>query len=129
MTFQYCGPGHHGGSLDCAPASSCWVGSFTATSCHHQPHWQGSARHPLPPNPSPSPSPAPRPPSSGGGAKAWLKLMADGSHALLLLNPDSDERHIAVTWSELGLGGAGSLQVRDLWARKELGKFTDAFGV
>jgi hypothetical protein len=55
--------------------------------------------------------------------------MSDGSYALLLVNTESDRRHIAVTWEELGLGTVGEkLAVRDLWLSKELGSFAGGFG-
>ena len=36
-------------------------------------------------------------------------------------------RTISVTWAELGLEAGRSMQVRDLWAKKDIGEFTGSF--
>jgi hypothetical protein len=63
-------------------------------------------------------------------AKAWLKPMSDGSHALLLLNTRPTAQHVSVTWEGIGLGKPGDkFNVRDLWAEEALGGgVADGFG-
>ncbi len=63
---------------------------------------------------------------SDGLAEVWVKKLASPEERVVLLLDRSDEqREIAVSWSEVGL--AGSATVRDLWARSDLGRFTDGY--
>jgi len=59
------------------------------------------------------------------GREVYNKPLADGTTAVLLLNKKRDKADITVRWDQIGL--SGSQPVRDLWAREELGEFTDAF--
>jgi alpha-galactosidase len=63
-----------------------------------------------------------------GDREIWSKQMRDGSRAVLLLNRGADEVEIAVPWEAIGYPSNVSASVRDLWAHKELGKFTGKFG-
>jgi alpha-galactosidase len=60
-------------------------------------------------------------------ADVWVKQLADGSRAVVLLNRGSAERTIAVSWEELGYPAHIEAAVRDLCAHKDLGKFTAKF--
>lgn len=51
-----------------------------------------------------------------GDAEVWIKPMANGSRAVILLNRGTAATSISVTASALGLGAASSYSVRDLWA-------------
>jgi alpha-galactosidase len=51
-----------------------------------------------------------------GDSEVWLKPMANGSKAVVLLNRGASTATISVTASALGLGAASSYGVRDLWA-------------
>lgn len=51
----------------------------------------------------------------------WRRDLADGGHALLLLNRDERERGVSVAWPELGLAPGTPLRVRDAWERSDLG--------
>jgi alpha-galactosidase len=62
-----------------------------------------------------------------GNQDVWVKPLKDGSRAVALLNRGSAEEEITVTWEELGFPGGLSVSVRDLWAKKNLGKFTGKF--
>jgi alpha-galactosidase len=55
----------------------------------------------------------------GEGADVWLRELAAGAHAVLLLNSRDVPARIAVTWAELGING--KQLVRDVWARADLG--------
>jgi alpha-galactosidase len=65
-------------------------------------------------------------------AQVWgkpLSATAGRAFCVILYNPtDGDGLEVAVQWQMLFSGGAGSTaMVRDLWARKDLGNFTDGF--
>jgi alpha-galactosidase len=54
-----------------------------------------------------------------------VKDLDDGSKAVGLFNLEQHPAKLAVTWSELGLGG--NPRVRDLWRQKDLGKFAKEY--
>jgi len=60
-----------------------------------------------------------------GKLEVYNKPMADGTTAVLLLNKGRETADITVTWDMIGL--SGKQPVRDLWERKDLGKFNDSF--
>jgi alpha-galactosidase len=62
-----------------------------------------------------------------GPIEVWSKQLSDGGRAVVLFNRDSKERQIGVTWEELGYPDHLSAAVRDLWQKKDLGKFTGEF--
>jgi alpha-galactosidase len=62
-----------------------------------------------------------------GDLEVWAKQMGDGSRAVALLNRGASDADIAVTWEELGYPAHLSAGVRDLWAKKDLGKSTGSF--
>jgi alpha-galactosidase len=57
----------------------------------------------------------------------WAKPLKDGSRAVLLLNRGASEAEITAPWTVLGYPEHLSASVRDLWAHKDLGKFTGKF--
>jgi alpha-galactosidase len=62
-----------------------------------------------------------------GDLEVWAKQMQDGSRAVVLLNRDTSEREIAVSWEDIGYPGHLRAAVRDLWQAKDLGQFTGKF--
>jgi len=60
-----------------------------------------------------------------GPYEIWARPLADGSTAVLLINRGEDTERITANWKDIGV--SGSKTVRDLWARKDLGRFTDRF--
>jgi len=56
------------------------------------------------------------------GQDVWVKPLDGGGVAVLLLNRGAAEQTISVTWEQLGLPADKSLNGRDLWAHKDLGK-------
>jgi len=60
-----------------------------------------------------------------GPFEIWVKPLADGSVAALLINRGEDNQNITANFKDLGISGTKS--VRDLWAHKDLGEFTDSF--
>jgi alpha-galactosidase len=53
-----------------------------------------------------------------GAIEVWMKPLADGDTALLLLNTTNATASIDLCWNELGLGDRPS--IRDLWAHHDL---------
>jgi alpha-galactosidase len=62
-----------------------------------------------------------------GDLEVWSKQMADGSRAVALLNRGATETKITVSWSDIGYPDYLPASIRDLWARKDLGKSTGSF--
>ncbi|MHC4150602.1 MAG: NPCBM/NEW2 domain-containing protein [Planctomycetota bacterium] len=60
-----------------------------------------------------------------GDHEIYNKPLYDGTTAVLLLNKGEETASITVTWDMIGL--SGKQKVRDLWARKELGYFTNYY--
>jgi alpha-galactosidase len=62
-----------------------------------------------------------------GDLEVWGKQLKNGDRAVILLNRGGSEQEIAVTWEQIGYPDHLSAAVRDLWAHKDLGKFTGKF--
>ncbi len=62
-----------------------------------------------------------------GDLEVWMRPLADGSRAVILLNRAADQKEITVNWTELEYPEHFSAAVRDLWQHKDLGKFTGKF--
>jgi alpha-galactosidase len=62
-----------------------------------------------------------------GDLEVWGRQLKDGGRAVILLNRGSAEQKITVNWENLGYPDHLGAAVRDLWAHKDLGKFTGKF--
>ena len=60
-------------------------------------------------------------------AQVWAGPLADGCHAVVLLNSGDAPATVAVSWASLGLPPAAAMRVRDLWRREDLGNFDAGF--
>jgi alpha-galactosidase len=60
-----------------------------------------------------------------GRLEVWARPLADGTQAVGLFNRGLAAARVAVRWSQLGL--RGTQPVRDLWQRKDLGRFAGSF--
>ena len=60
-----------------------------------------------------------------GRLEIWARPLSDGSIAVGLFNRGLASTTVTAHWSDLGL--RGNQPVRDLWLRKDLGVFRDAF--
>jgi alpha-galactosidase len=60
-----------------------------------------------------------------GDHEIYNKPLADGTTAVLILNKGGEPADITVTFDKLGL--KGPQPVRDLWTRKNLGRFKDSY--
>jgi len=58
--------------------------------------------------------------------QVWMKPLRDGSRAVALFNRTEVGAEIAVDWTAIGLR-PGAARVRDLWAHRDLGRFTDRY--
>ena len=57
----------------------------------------------------------------------WAKQLADGGRAVALLNRAAAPAKISVSWNDIGYPAHLPASVRDLWARRDLGKFSGSF--
>lgn len=60
-----------------------------------------------------------------GDLEVWSKELSGGRCAVALFNRSSQPADIKVTWQDIGM--IGNIKVRDLWAHKDLGRFTEGF--
>jgi alpha-galactosidase len=62
-----------------------------------------------------------------GDLEVWAKQLKDGNRAVILLNRGGSSHEIIANWEQIGYPGHLSASVRDLWAHKDLGKFSGKF--
>ena len=68
-----------------------------------------------------------RPVHKDGDLEVWAKQLKDGNRAVLLFNRGTSEQNVTVAWEDIGYPDHLSAAVRDLWQKKDLGKFTGKF--
>jgi len=61
-----------------------------------------------------------------GSVEVWVKPLADGSKAVVLLNRGLAPAIVSVSWKELGVE-TSTAEVRDLWLRSDLGRFLSGY--
>lgn len=62
-----------------------------------------------------------------GDFEVWSKQLRDGGRAVALLNRSSTEKSMSVSWTDIGYPEHVSARVRDLWAKKDIGKLTRSY--
>ena len=62
-----------------------------------------------------------------GDFEVWSKTLLDGTRAVALLNRSTAAQEMRVAWNEIGYPAHLEARVRDLWQKKDLGKFTGSF--
>ena len=62
-----------------------------------------------------------------GETEAWTKPLRDGGQALVLFNRGSKATRITAPFEKLNLLQGSAATIRDLWKRKDLGRFTRSF--
>jgi len=62
-----------------------------------------------------------------GDLEVWAKQMKDGGRAVILFNRGKSDAEISAAWEDLGYPAHVPADVRDLWAKKDLGKTTRKF--
>jgi len=65
--------------------------------------------------------------TDGGATEVWMKPLSGAARAVILFNRGSVPAPITVSWEQIGLAPGVEAQVRDLWARKDLGKLKGSF--
>ena len=65
--------------------------------------------------------------AKNGDLEVWSKPMADGGRAVLLFNRGTTPARIGTDWTALGLPATVRMQVRDLWAHRDLGRVAKRF--
>jgi alpha-galactosidase len=66
----------------------------------------------------------------GASVEIWAKKLQDGGYAIALLNRSNTNTEpvpMAVSWQEVGLRYDAEPMVRDLWAKKDLGRVKGTF--
>ena len=58
-----------------------------------------------------------------GDLEVWSKQLADGGRAVILLNRGPSTASISADWGDIGYPSALKANVRDLWTKKDVGKF------
>jgi alpha-galactosidase len=58
-----------------------------------------------------------------GDLEVWSKQLADGGRAVILLNRGAATASISADWADIGYPPTVKATVRDLWAKKDMGKF------
>jgi len=65
-----------------------------------------------------------------GQISIWAgKRLFDGSQAVLVFNQKSSSADVRVLWSDIGIGNAAGLYVRDLWTHETTGPHADGISV
>ena len=59
--------------------------------------------------------------------EVWARPLFDGTHAVGLINGDSEPRTLTVRWADLGL--SSPQPVRDLWLHRNAGSFPGSYAV
>src|SRR5207302_2266627 len=59
-----------------------------------------------------------------GDTEVWVKRLADGGRALLLFNRGDQPARIRATAEQVGLAPRQRAKVRDLWAHKDLPRWS-----
>jgi alpha-galactosidase len=62
-----------------------------------------------------------------GDLEVWAKQMKDGGRAVILFNRGKSDAEISAAWEDIGYPAHVPADVRDLWTKKDLGKFTGKF--
>ena len=62
-----------------------------------------------------------------GDSDVWAKQLSDGGRAVALLNRGKAPAQVSVSWGDIGYPAHLSASVRDLWAKKDLGRHAGSF--
>jgi alpha-galactosidase len=63
---------------------------------------------------------------NGSGQEAWAKKVS-GATVVSLLNESASTSTVTFNWSDIGLDSTQTVPVRDLWAHRDLGTFSNSF--
>jgi len=61
------------------------------------------------------------------GKEVWVKELSDGDWAVCMLNDTENDAEMSLNWSDLEVLAGKTYNVRDLWAKKDLGTTKDNY--
>jgi alpha-galactosidase len=64
-----------------------------------------------------------------GDLEVWMKQLDDGSRAVVLFNRSDSPRIMTANWNEIGYPSHLNAKVRDLWKKKDLGRYSGKYSV
>jgi alpha-galactosidase len=64
-----------------------------------------------------------------GKLEVWAKKLSNDAHAVILFNRGEQETMMGVSWVEIGMRYDAEPTVRDLWAKKDLGRIKGTFSI
>ena len=62
-----------------------------------------------------------------GDLEVWSKQLADGGRAVILLNRGAAPAKVSTSWNDIGFPEDLKADVRDLWAKRDLGKVSGSY--
>jgi len=62
-----------------------------------------------------------------GQLEVWVRELTGNTLAVALLNRSNETAAITANWADIGLEAGVAAEVRDLWARSDLGTFSDSY--
>lgn len=62
-----------------------------------------------------------------GDFEVWSKQLSNGDRAVVLFNRSTSPQKMAFNWTDIGYHEKLKINVRDLWTKKDLGKFSKKF--
>ncbi len=65
--------------------------------------------------------------ADGGATEVWMKPLSGAARAVILFNRGNVVSPMTVAWEQIGLAPGVEANVRDLWAKKDLGKLKGRF--
>jgi alpha-galactosidase len=65
--------------------------------------------------------------SRNGDLEVWARSLADGTHAIGLVNGGDIATEVTANWADVGV--EGKQRVRDLWLHKDVGVFDNSYSV
>jgi alpha-galactosidase len=62
-----------------------------------------------------------------GDYEVWSKQLSDGGRAIVLFNRSETGADISFNWTEIAYDAKLKLSVRDLWEKRDLGKYSEKY--
>ena len=62
-----------------------------------------------------------------GDLEVWVKQLSDGSRAVVLFNRGETVENMSFSWTEIGYSNKLEMNIRDLWKKKDMGKFSGKY--
>ena len=62
-----------------------------------------------------------------GDLEVWSKQLSDGGRAVVMFNRSESAADMSFTWNEIGYPSELKVSVRDLWEKKDMGKYSGKY--